>query len=93
MAFYSVTSFWYDDVTGNMFIQLAEEVDVTYEYLPEEEPLDLYEAQIFLDGSVNLVGKYRPSSTDGTIQGGYFGKQIGVSPDTPEVQPIENAPE
>ncbi|QNN99250.1 hypothetical protein SEA_FAUST_173 [Streptomyces phage Faust] len=93
MAFYQVTSFYYDESTGNIFIQLAKEAEVSYEHAPEEQPQDIYEAQIYLDGGTNLVGKYRPSSMDGTITGGHFGRQAGTTPDTTPVQPLENAPE
>lgn len=92
MAFYQVTNFWYDEATGNVFLNLVKNVNVSYDHLPEETGQDIYEAQIFLDGGLNLVGKSRPSSLDGTVQGGVWGRPAG-SPDTPVTQPIENAPE
>ncbi|QIN94115.1 hypothetical protein PP459_gp118 [Streptomyces phage Wakanda] len=91
MAFYNVTSFWYDEATGNIFVHLVKDVDVSYDHLPEESAQDIYEAQIFLDGGLNLIGKSRPSSTDGTIQGGMYGRGAG-SPETPPAQPLESAP-
>lgn len=93
MAYFNVNSFWYDESTGNIFLQLAKNVDVSYEHLHEEQPQDIYEAQIFLDGGTTLIGKYRPASVDGEISGGVYGRQSGVSPDTTPVAPIEDAPE
>jgi hypothetical protein len=93
LAFYQVTSFYYDETTGNIFIQLAKDVDVSYAHLPEEQPQDIFEAQIFLDGGTTLVGKYRPSSEDGTVTGGHYGRQAGASPDSAVVAPLEDAPE
>jgi hypothetical protein len=92
LAYYNVTSFWYNEETGNIFVHLVKDVDVTYDHLPEESAQDIYEAQIYLDGGLNLIGKSRPSSTDGTIQGGTFGRAAG-NPDAAPVQPLENAPE
>lgn len=93
MAFFQVTSFYYDESTGNIFIQLAKDVSVTYDHLPEEQPQDIYEAQIFLDGGTTLVGKYRPSSEDGTVVGGHFGRSAGTAPDATAQHPLEDAPE
>lgn len=93
MAFYQVTSFYYDESSGNIFIQLAKGVEVSYEHLPEEQPQDIYEAQIYLDGGTTLVGKYRPASSDESIEGGHFGRSAGTSPDTPSAIPLEDAPE
>jgi len=92
MAFYNVTSFWYDDESGNIRLHLVRDVDVSYEHLPEESAQDIYEAQIYLDGGMSLIGKSRPSSTDGTIQGGMFGRSAG-NPASAPAQPLENAPE
>jgi len=93
LAFFQVSSFYYDESTGNIFIQLAKNVEVSYDHLPEETGTDIYEAQIFLDGGTTLVGKYRPSSLDGTIQGGNFGRAAGTAPDTAPQNPLEDAPE
>ena len=93
MAFFRVTSFYYDETTGNIFIQLAKDAVVSYEHAPEEQPQDIYEAQIYLDGGTTLVGKSRPSSLDGTIQGGNYGRSAGTAPDATPQHPLEDAPE
>lgn len=91
MAYFHVTSFWYDEASGNVFLYLAKDVDVSYEHLPEENAQDIYEAQIYLDGELSLIGKSRPSSSDNVIQGGLFGR--GATPDPTVNLPLENAPE
>lgn len=93
MAYFQVTSFYYDETTGNIFIQLAKDAEVSYEHDATELAQDIYEAQIYLDGGTTLVGKYRPPSLDGTIQGGRYGRVAGTSPDAPPQQPLEDAPE
>jgi hypothetical protein len=92
LAFYQVNSFYFDEATGNVFLNLVKNVEVSYDHLPEETGQDIYEAQIYLDGGMSLVGKVRPSSLDGTITGGVWGRPAG-SPDTPIVNPITDAPE
>jgi hypothetical protein len=92
LAYYQISNFWYNEETGNVFLNLVKDVDVSYDHLPEETGQDIYEAQIFLDGGLSLVGKVRPSSLDGTITGGVYGRSAG-SPAAPVVNPIEDAPE
>lgn len=91
MAYYNINSFWYDEQTGNVFLYLNKDVETSYEHMPEETAQDIYEAQIYLDGGLNLIGKNRPSSVDGTVQGGLFGR--GATPVQNVTHPLEDAPE
>lgn len=93
MAFYEIANFWFDEETGNVFLNIAKSVDVSYPVDPEYgEATDFYEAQIYLDGGLSLIGKKRPNSLDGSIHGGTFGK-ISSSPDATEALPLADAPE
>ncbi|AXH49290.1 hypothetical protein HWB76_gp112 [Streptomyces phage Blueeyedbeauty] len=91
MAFYAVNSFYYNEETGNMFLYLTKPTEVSYEHSSEYLPEDIFEAQIFLDGGIALIGKNRPPSEDGTIPGGMYGRTASPSDDT--VNPLEDAPE
>lgn len=91
MAYYSVSGFYFDDESGNVFIYIQKPVEVSYEHEYDSIATDIYEAQIFLDGASTLVGKFRPASLDGSIPGGTYGNN--GSPDSTGVAPIENAPE
>jgi hypothetical protein len=91
LAFYVVNSFYYNEETGNMFLYLTKPADVSYEHSPEYAAEDIYEAQIFLDGGIQLIGKNRPPSEDGSIQGGMYGRTASPSDDV--TNPLEDAPE
>lgn len=92
MAMYQITSFWYDEDTGNVFLNIYKNVDVSYDHSPEYQAQDAYEAQIYLDGGLALIGKARPASTDGTIAGGNYGR-LSSAPNSETGEPLENAPE
>ncbi|AVD99318.1 hypothetical protein SEA_BILLNYE_141 [Streptomyces phage BillNye] len=93
LAFYEIANFWYDEETGNVFLNISKSVDVSYPVDPEYgEASDYYEAQIYLDGGLSLIGKKRPRSLDGTVSGGTYGK-ISSSPDASDFLPLADAPE
>ncbi|QOI67547.1 hypothetical protein SEA_BEUFFERT_174 [Streptomyces phage Beuffert] len=91
MAHYAVNSFYYNEETGNMFLYLSKPAEVSYDHSPEYGSEDIYEAQIFLDGGISLIGKNRPPSEDGTIPGGMYGRT--ATPDSVETLPLADAPE
>lgn len=93
MAFYSISNFWYDEGSGNVFLNITKDAELSYAVDPEYGvAYDTYEAQIYLDGGLSLIGKVRPDSLDGTIQGGNFGK-MSSNPNEVAGEPLENAPE
>ncbi len=93
MAFYQISQFYFDEETGNIFLNITKNVDVSYPVDPEYgDAWDTYEAQIYLDGGLTLIGKNRPDSLDGTIQGGNFGKQSS-DPSATTFAPLADAPE
>jgi hypothetical protein len=93
LAFYEISNFWYDEETGNVFLNISKSVDVSYPVDPEYgAATDFYEAQIFLDGGLSLIGKARPRSLDNTITGGTYGK-TSSSPDAAVGLPLADAPE
>ncbi|AXH68864.1 hypothetical protein SEA_COMRADE_177 [Streptomyces phage Comrade] len=91
MAFFVVNSFYYNEETGNMFLYLTKPTEVSYEHSAEYAAEDIYEAQIFLDGGISLIGKNRPPSEDGTIPGGMYGRT--ANPSGTVTAPLEEAPE
>lgn len=94
MAYFQVSSFYYDESTNNIFVQFTVPVDVSYEYdVPEGGgPYDVYEAQIFLDAGHTVVGKFRPAEIDGEVPDRIYGRDSGTKPDDPQPYPIEDAP-
>lgn len=95
MAYYQVTSFYYDAESNNIFVQFATPVEVSYEYDAPAGggPYDVYEAQIFLDAGTNIVGKYRPGSIDGTFTDKLYGRDSGSTPASTVTNPLEDAPQ
>ena len=92
LAFYQVSNFWYDEESGNVFLNLTKTVDVSYPVSAEYgDASDVYEAQIYLDGGLTLIGKMRPPSLDGTIEGGNYGK-TSSDPAATENLPLADAP-
>lgn len=91
MAYYQISGFYYDDTTDNVFIYITKPVDVSYEHESDSQPVDIYEAQIFLDGNSTLIQKWRPPSIDGEVPGGIYGREADPSGNV--ILPIEDAPE
>lgn len=91
MAYYNVNSFYYNEETGNMFLYLTKPAEVSYEHSAEYSAEDIFEAQIFLDGGITLIGKNRPPSLDETIEGGFYGRS--ATPGSVVSLPLEEAPE
>lgn len=91
MAYYQISGFYYDDTNDNVFIYITKPVDVTYEHAYDAQPVDIYEAQIFLDGNSKLIQKWRPPSNDGAVPGGIYGRE--ANPGGEALQPIEDAPQ
>jgi hypothetical protein len=89
MAFYSINNFIYDSETNNIRVQLTREVEAGYPFVSETGPAyEVLEAQIYLDGSTALVGKYYPESIDGTIEAHIEGRDLGQFPDVVPAIPL-----
>ena len=89
MAFYQITSFYYDESSDNIRVQFVKYKDVEYEVNdPMDLPYDVLEAQIFLDGGKSKIGEYIPASVDGTVEQQYLGRQLGDSPDVVPTNPL-----
>jgi hypothetical protein len=91
LAFYQVSSFYFDESTGNVFLYISKSVDVSYDHAPDDEASDIYEAQIYLDGGLSLIGKQRPASNDAEVSGGFYGRSS--NPGSVATTPLEDAPE
>lgn len=91
MAYYQISGFYYDDTNDNVFIYITKPVGVSYEHYEDQVPVDIYEAQIFLDGNSTLIQRWRPPSVDGEVPGGVYGRE--AHPDGDELLPIDSAPE
>jgi hypothetical protein len=90
MAYYQISSFYYDNATNNIIVQFVNYKPLEYEVTdPMDQPYDVLEAQIYLDAGKTKIGEYIPASADGTVQIQFLGRQPGQAPD---VQPTEPLP-
>lgn len=89
MAFYQITSFYYDDSSDNIRVQFVKYKELEYEVTdPMDQPYDVLEAQIYLDGGKVKIGEYIPASVDETVEQQYLGRQLGDSPDVVPPNPL-----
>ena len=89
MAFYQITSFYYDDSSDNIRVQFVKYKELEYEVTdPMDQPYDVLEAQIYLDGGKAKIGQYIPASVDETVEQQFLGRQLGDSPDVTPTNPL-----
>jgi len=93
MAFYQVVNFFYDSDNDNIRIQFTVYSEAQYETANQDDnPYDVYEAQIFLDALKEKIGFIQPESMDGTYPHKVYGRDLGQFPDATVQFPLTDAP-